>query len=201
MKPKKFLRVHKQCPTCGTSITDPWVLFSKIKKHVSMESDSGCWIWKGSLTYGGYAHLTWNGTLWVGHRLIYEIFKGPIPPGLELDHLCRVRRCVNPDHVEPVTHKVNVLRGLGVTAEAAQATHCPSGHSYDETNTLWSKDKRRYCRQCLRARAAQWARGKYENAPKILCKCGCGELISSLSLTGGRKRVGYIRGHNFRKLA
>jgi hypothetical protein len=83
------------------------------------------------------------------HRWMYEYFNGPIPDGLEIDHLCKTKRCVNPDHLEPVTHAVNMAR------YAATITHCPLGHAYTEENTL-RKRKGRACRTCANTR---WGRG------------------------------------------
>jgi hypothetical protein len=86
------------------------------------------------------------------YRITYETLVGPVPNGLELDHLCRVRACVNPGHLEPVTHRVNTLRGETVAARNARATHCPAGHPYDEVNTYADRLGRRSCRECCRRR-------------------------------------------------
>src|SRR3989304_2992011 len=75
----------------------------------------------------GYGRVWCNGRMQMVHRLIYEALVGPIPNGLTIDHLCRVRRCVNPDHMEPVTMLVNCLRGEGPTAKQARQTHCKNG--------------------------------------------------------------------------
>ena len=74
-------------------------------------SDCGCWIWTGRLNRNGYGRAYWCGLEPVAHRLVYELLIGAIPPGLVLDHLCRRRECVNPQHLEPVTIRVNTLRG------------------------------------------------------------------------------------------
>jgi len=85
------------------------------------------------------------------HIVSYEHYRWLVPLGLELDHLCRVRRCVNPEHLEEVTHQTNVLRGEGVAAINAAKTHCPQGHPYDEKNTLvWMGE--RLCKACRRER-------------------------------------------------
>jgi hypothetical protein len=76
---------------------------------------------------------------------------GAVPEGLELDHLCRVRGCVNPKHLEPVTHRENLMRGESWSAVNARKTHCPEGHPYDETNTYIDGKGRRRCRECARA--------------------------------------------------
>jgi HNH endonuclease len=70
-----------------------------------------CWVWQRGLTSEGYGQTSIGGVGWLVHRFVYEAVKGPIPPGRELDHLCRVRCCANPDHLEPVSHAVNTRRG------------------------------------------------------------------------------------------
>jgi hypothetical protein len=89
------------------------------------------------------------------HRLFYEQLVGPIPDGLQLDHLCRVRHCVNPDHLEPVTQTANVLRGIGPTAVNAGKTHCVHGHPFTPDNTYINKQGNRHCRACAIRRAAE----------------------------------------------
>ena len=108
---------------------------------------SGCWAWTGGLDTSGYGIFSVNGNSVGAHRWSYQHHVGPVPEGLELDHLCRVRRCVNPEHLEPVTSQVNTLRGQSPMAANARKTHCPSGHPYDQVNTNWY-DGRRYCRAC-----------------------------------------------------
>lgn len=125
-------------------------------------AESGCWEWTAFLSDGGYGKIFVNkkGPR-PAHRVLYEIVNGPVATGLDLDHLCRNRRCVNPAHLEPVTRKENLLRsplGIGkiggaVTAAKIRArTHCPSGHEYSETNTEARYGKWRRCRECHRQR-------------------------------------------------
>jgi hypothetical protein len=80
-------------------------------------TSTGCILWTGHLNWNGYGRVTYKGRLAGAHRVAYEIFKGPIPDGLQLDHLCRVRNCVNPEHLEPVTPSENTLRGYRARAE------------------------------------------------------------------------------------
>ena len=125
--------------------------------------DSGCWLWSGAVlrgdrpSAGGYGIASIGGRTSLLHRAMYEHTVGPIPPGLTLDHLCRVRSCVNPDHLEPVTRKENTLRGEGVTAVHARKTQCPQGHPYADGNLYVDPTGRRHCRTCMRAASARWS--------------------------------------------
>lgn len=137
-----------------------------------------CWQWTGAKTRGGYGKISagseTDGTkrMALAHRVAYEHFIGPVPEGLELDHVChngtgcpgglacRHRACVNPWHLEAVTGQVNRQRGEGGAREAAR-THCPQGHAYDETNTYHPPGKpRRICRACNRAAKARAQKNK-----------------------------------------
>ena len=116
-----------------------------------VEKTEGCWLWIASREGGGYGrfYLT-HGHGVPAHRFAYELLVGPIPPGLEIDHLCRNRACVNPAHLEPVTHRINDLRGINPPAMNARKTHCPHGHPYDLLNTYTGYKGCRDCRICHR---------------------------------------------------
>ncbi len=111
---------------------------------------SGCWDYMGTKGNNGYGCLWHDGHSTFAHRFAYQLFVGPIPEGLEIDHLCRNRKCVNPDHLETVTKKENLLRGIGFGAINARKTHCPNGHAYDTSNTRYDYRGYRYCRACSR---------------------------------------------------
>ena len=113
-----------------------------------VDSDTGCWEWTAGKGLG-YGQFWVNGKLRNAHRVVYEYLVGPVPEGLELDHLCRNRGCCNPWHLEAVTHAENNLRGIGITAQNAIKTYCPEGHEYTEENTYVHRNKR-YCRECKR---------------------------------------------------
>jgi hypothetical protein len=126
--------------------------------------ESGCWLWTASGTQTGYGQMRIRGKSYLASRISYEMHIGPIPHGLTIDHLCRVRCCVNPAHLEAVTFKVNVLRGNAVSAIAARKTHCVHGHPFDE-RTYVGRNGARVCRPCLlRRTAAYYRRKKNENA-------------------------------------
>lgn len=112
--------------------------------------ENGCWEWVGSMGMTGYGHWR-HGNTGLAHRAVYQSIKGPIPNGLTLDHLCRNRKCVNPDHLEPVTIKQNVLRGTSFAAKNATKTHCPKGHP------LTAGKSQRLCRTCNNASWRRWA--------------------------------------------
>lgn len=118
-------------------------------------ADSGCIEWIAACNGVGYGVLSINrtGGKILAHRWSYEHHKGPIPDGLEVDHLCRNRRCVNPDHLEAVTHRINTLRGTAPTAVNAARTHCVNGHEFTTDNTYITPSRgRRECRTCHRER-------------------------------------------------
>lgn len=120
-----------------------------------------CWNWTGTLSsgYGRFTIAPRPEQKAIGaHRFAYMLLVGPIPQGLHLDHLCRNTRCVNPDHLEPVTPRVNNLRSFSTSAKRARMTHCKNGHEFTESNTRVDKIGRRSCKQCHREYARMRAR-------------------------------------------
>lgn len=120
--------------------------------------EDGCWEWTGA-TVSGYGVLLVEDRTVFMPRWAYERFVGPIAEGLEPDHLCRVRACVRPDHLEPVTHRVNVLRGVSFAAENARKTHCIRGHEFTPENT-YPNGRGRGCLACKKWRDANRPRRK-----------------------------------------
>jgi hypothetical protein len=119
-----------------------------------------CWLWTGHIAKGskGYARLGWLGRQQLAHRVAYELVIGPIPEGLTLDHLCRVRHCVNPRHLAAITNRENILRGESPSAKWAGRTHCGKGHEFTPENTYTRPNgEGRICRTCMRAyQRARW---------------------------------------------
>jgi hypothetical protein len=133
-------------------------------------SAKGCWLWTASTDGHGYGQFMFTrGRNIKAHRVAWTFLRGPIEDGLTLDHLCCVKRCVNPAHLEPVTHRVNILRSDGMSAIHKRQTHCIHGHEFTPENT-YHYHGRRTCRKCARdrlktpehrARAADRQRRRY----------------------------------------
>ncbi|MFF7837586.1 HNH endonuclease signature motif containing protein [Streptomyces ossamyceticus] len=116
----------------------------------------GCWLWIAALNRNGYGRfMDSNKITRAAHRVAYEALIAAIPEGLQLDHLCRVRHCVNPMHTEPVTQTENLRRGETITAKAAAAMRCPKDHPYSGDNLYVNPKGHRSCRQCTRDRNAR----------------------------------------------
>lgn len=113
------------------------------------EPNTGCWLWLGSLNHNGYGTGSMGGESYRAHRLSHELFKGPIPEYMQIDHLCRVRCCVNHEHLEAVPQRENNRRSLSLTAMQARQTHCIRGHEFTPANTIRNGGHRR-CRECRR---------------------------------------------------
>jgi len=145
--------------------------WSKVNKNAL----GGCWLWTPPVNRWGYGQFTAK-SRFQAHQFAYLITHGALPEGLEIDHTCHNqdaqcaggvtclhRRCVNPDHLEAVTHRKNMLRGKTITAQAASQTHCSQGHPFDLVNTRMEPGGRRRCRKChvaavARSRARKRAR-------------------------------------------
>jgi hypothetical protein len=117
-----------------------------------------CWTWTGATQTGGYGSFGVGGGKQVlAHRFSYEFMRTEIPSGLQIDHLCRVRTCVNPWHMEPVTGRVNILRSTNFAAVNASLEACRRGHLFTEENTrIQRQGNRRHCRACARERNRLW---------------------------------------------
>lgn len=126
-----------------------------------VEKAEWCWVWKGAKTRDGYGIFWFQRRLVPAHRASYLMFRGIIPDGLQIDHLCRNRACVNPDHLEVVSPRTNQLRGFGFSGVNARKTHCPRGHPLVEGNIsvgYFKRTGKRTCLTCLREQGRLAAR-------------------------------------------
>lgn len=124
--------------------------FSKVLLSNNKYDNTFCWEWTGGLTHDGYGRFK-DKTTKVAHKWYYEYMIQKIPNGLTLDHLCRNRKCVNLKHLQIVTMRENILRGVGLAAKNNKKTHCPKGHEYNKENTYFISGKR-VCGICRRIR-------------------------------------------------
>lgn len=132
-------------------------LEEKLITKIRVNSKTLCWEWVATLNWGGYGKMGNQGA----HRVVYEFLIGKIPEGLQLDHLCRNRACVNPMHLEPVTARINRNRGRFYNAEK---THCKWGHEFNKENTYINpKNQRRTCIHCKRKLLKEWRNRKKES--------------------------------------
>lgn len=133
---------------------DTTALRARLWARTEVDSETGCWNWTGQLDSGGYGKINAQHRTFAVHRLGCTLVGAPFDPELTLDHLCRNRRCWNPAHLEPCTLRLNILRGVGPTAENAHKTECIHGHPFDEENTRWryrpGRNPERECRECRR---------------------------------------------------
>lgn len=146
--------------------------FERFVEKIMFEPMSGCWIWGGAMAMkSGYGRC-WNGKKsMMAHRYSFECFKGEIPPELVVDHKCRNRLCVNPDHLRAVTELENIMCGTGEAARNAKATHCVNGHSLTDAYIKVDhrrKDRRTY-RHCKTCAIEQSLARYYAKNPKKVC--------------------------------
>ena len=117
----------------------------RFEAHVLLCPVTGCHLWTGATGGAGYGYFGFKKKRTTAHRWAFENYKGPIPEGTEIDHLCRVRLCVNPDHLEAVTHRVNLLRGKTIAAKSASKVNCSKcGKPLNAINYKGF----RFCRPC-----------------------------------------------------
>lgn len=176
---------------------------AKVDKHGPVPErrpDLGrCWTWKPLGSTHGYGQFTAHGKTRLAHRAAYELFVDPIPPGLTIDHLCFVRECVNPAHLEAVTLAENLRRARAWEHGAAfqrEKTHCPAGHPYSGDNLRICKDGKRACRACAREQIARRReRERAENPPPPKPPqppkefCPSGHPLAEFAVIQGGKRI------------
>ena len=130
--------------------TRPW----EVRFWEKVDKSGECWLWTGAIV-GGYGQFWDQGKHHYAYRFLWQQLNGPVPAGLQLDHLCRVRACVNPDHLEPVTPRENNMRGESFAAVNARKTHCPRGHEFAGDNLRLMPSGSRWCRTCSKADATE----------------------------------------------
>jgi hypothetical protein len=149
----------REVPMAEQRTTDPWVIARFWQKSIYQPAN-GCWEWTAKINSFGYGVFTplldGGKTSVMAHRFAYELLIGPIPAGYQLDHLCRNRRCVNPNHLDPVSPALNNARSTSPSALNAAKSHCKRGHEFSPDNTYVTPDGRRMCRACMRYR--DWKR-------------------------------------------
>lgn len=138
-------------------MTTPTLSIAKLEnlsKKFIIDSN-GCWVWQANISQSGYGRVSAYNKVYQAHRLMYRQVKGDIPAGQVIDHLCRVRPCINPSHLEPVSIGENVKRGKPGSNHINNAqrakTHCPIGHEYTTQNIYWQRDTKclsGYSRKC-----------------------------------------------------
>ncbi len=173
----------------------PNLFFKKVNKNGPIPANrpelGPCWIWVGKLDRNGYGKFRGDGRDVFAHRWAYEFERESLPERkapdfLGLDHLCRNPACVNPSHLELVSHTVNLRRG---ESNNAKKTHCPKGHPYDDANTLKTKCGRK-CRECCRQKAEvqneriRQAKKSVPKPPKTHCRNGHPKSESYVSRSG-----------------
>ena len=128
-------------------------LLERFEEKYIPEPTTGCWLWIAGIRGGTqpYGSFSFQGKSDFAHRVSYRLFVSEIPDGLEIDHLCRVTLCVNPRHLEAVTHRENMLRGEHLGKFHLRKTHCPQEHPYAGDNLRIAKNGGRLCRACNRA--------------------------------------------------
>ena len=160
-QPLRFVRGHSRR---HGPIRDRLLARTVVRPGSALQIDGApCWEWTGATARGGYGQIRLAGRMVYVHRVAYEIWLGPVPgsaagamrgDGLDVDHLCRNRLCVNPAHLEAVTSWVNNVRSLSPSAVNAAKTHCIRQHKFSEMNTYVRADGSRDCRPCRRERRA-----------------------------------------------
>jgi len=160
---------------------------------------SGCWLWTGGKIGQGYGEIVVRKKTWMAHRLSWELLVGPIPTGLVIDHLCRVRNCINPEHLEPVTDQVNIQRGWNVSARRgprdAEIPFCKRGHDYSKTRRRKMSTGKPFCVECDRdQRKARYDEKTKDKVPivrprgvrpvSLTCKLGHPYAIHGRQISG-----------------
>lgn len=135
----------------NSSKSDTYAFWSKV-----VLGNNGCLEWIGAHSSTGYGSIGRKGKVYRAHRFSYQMLVGDIPDGKVLDHICRNKNCVAPDHLEIVTQLINTHRGTPFAARNAKVKNCPKGHSYSKENTTINKKGSRVCIECKRSRSREY---------------------------------------------
>lgn len=149
----------KKLQTYGTWAWSKRRQLSNMERYadsIVFEPMSGCWPWIGATYNNGYGRMRQLGKELKAHRVIYKEIKGELDDSMALDHLCRNRACVNPDHLQPVSHRLNCVRGNGPSGLNARKTQCKYGHQLDPVDLDSPTSKRRICVECNLMRNAKY---------------------------------------------
>lgn len=141
-------------------------VIERFEEKFTPEPNSGCWLWLASCSAKGYGYFFDGERNVKAHRWSYQHHVGPIPDNLVIDHICRVRCCVNPAHLEIVSNRENVLRGVGVTSRNARKLHCARGHLLIGDNLQKGRGSHRVCMECRRI----YSRAQYQK--KLVARNG-----------------------------
>lgn len=151
-QPNRDQRIRERPSGIRTHTAFGKTAWERFEEKFTLDPSTDCWLWHGATDSWGYGTVTINNRQFGAHRVSYEYRYGSVPKKpLELDHICRVRWCVNPEHLEPVTGKTNTLRGNTITATNARKTHCPRGHPLSGDN-VYAHNGHRSCKICNRER-------------------------------------------------
>lgn len=143
--PDAYLREHADTAVYPLAKGD---FIGRISSKIE-EDANGCWLWTGCDTGNGYGTIrTGGGGQTVAHRVVWQLCRGVVASHLQIDHLCKVRRCVNPEHLEPVTARENNVRANNLTVRWGSRTHCERGHEFTPGNTYVRQGRWRSCREC-----------------------------------------------------
>jgi hypothetical protein len=133
------------------------------KADIPEDAENECWLWKGARNLQGYGKFAIRPKWYQAHRLSYDHFWGPIPAGMQIDHLCRNIACVNPRHLEPVTPVINQSRGK----RGVLHTHCANGHLLDGSNIYWNRSGKYLSRDCQKCKTDARRRYRQRNPERV----------------------------------
>lgn len=146
---------HAPEPTAESGVGRRSTLAAKLRFYSFVDEATGCWNWRGGVAGNGYGSVRVpHGPQMGAHRAAWIVANGPVPDGLQIDHLCRNPLCINPAHLEAVSPRENTIRGDAPSARHLRQTHCVNGHPFDEVNTRIDR-RGRTCRACHRERTAK----------------------------------------------